>query len=68
MEERLDDAIHVLRNHAGGEIGSMPGPGHPGMPGHMMSSTHSNGLLGGSYMGHGNSSSSHVDSPHMVSL
>ena len=57
MEERLDDAIHVLRNHAEGQI--------PGMPGHMMqSSSHSNGILAGS-MGYG-MSSGHMDSQHMV--
>ncbi|KAL4216690.1 Transcription factor 4 [Mactra antiquata] len=61
MEERLDDAIHVLRNHAEGQM-----PGHPGMPGHMMPSSHSNGIMGnmggyGGMMSH----SSHVESPHM---
>lgn len=75
MEERLDDAIHVLRNHAGGEIPSMPGQGHPGMPSHMMSSSHSNGIMGGGGGGYseiigGGSSSGgggHVGSSHMVS-
>ena len=43
MEERLDDAIHVLRNHA--ESSQIFGPpGQPGMP-PMMSPTHSNGLM-----------------------
>ena len=61
MEERLDDAIHVLRNHAEGQM--------PGLPGHMMqqSSSHSNGILAGS-MGYGMSSGTgHIDSQHMVS-
>lgn len=44
MEERLDDAIHVLRNHAEGQM--------PGMPPHMIQSSHSNGILAGS-MGYG---------------
>jgi hypothetical protein len=48
MEERLDDAIHVLRHHAeAGEL--MPGvPGVPGMPPGMVPtpSQHSNGLAG----------------------
>ena len=49
MEERLDDAIHVLRHHA--EAGELM-PGVPGIPGMSMSpgmvpppSQHSNGLL-----------------------
>ncbi|KAL5020223.1 hypothetical protein ScPMuIL_003115, partial [Solemya velum] len=41
MEERLDDAIHVLRNHAGGEMTGMPPQHMPGMiphpNGHMSS-------------------------------
>ena len=58
MEERLDDAIHVLRNHAESSqiFGGPPGPGghpgpggpHGGPPGTMppmMSPSHSNGLL-----------------------
>jgi hypothetical protein len=61
MEERLDDAIHVLRNHAEGQM-----PAHSGMPGHMMSSSHSNGIMGNmgynNMIGHGG----HVESPHMV--
>ncbi|XP_060582964.1 transcription factor 12-like isoform X4 [Ruditapes philippinarum] len=60
MEERLDDAIHVLRNHAEGQM-----PAHSGMPGHMMSSSHSNGIMGNmgynNMIGHGG----HVESPHM---
>ena len=50
MEERLDDAIHVLRNHA--ESGQMLPPGHPaaGMPG-MMPGPHSNGFMPGSMVG-----------------
>ena len=49
MEERLDDAIHVLRNHAESSqiFGGPPGP--PGAPGGpmppMMSPPHSNGLM-----------------------
>ncbi|XP_052234646.1 transcription factor 4-like isoform X1 [Dreissena polymorpha] len=58
MGERLDDAIHVLRNHAEGQ---MPGiPGHPGMQSsHMLSGngggngSHSNGIVG-SMSGYGN--------------
>ncbi|XP_076438959.1 transcription factor 4-like isoform X2 [Babylonia areolata] len=48
MEERLDDAIHVLRNHAEGQMPGMPGlpPGHPGLPPAMMSAAHSNGIMG----------------------
>ncbi|XP_070178154.1 transcription factor 12-like [Littorina saxatilis] len=46
MEERLDDAIHVLRNHAEGSIPGMPGPPHPGLPPAMMPSAHSNGIMG----------------------
>ena len=47
MEERLDDAIHVLRNHAEHAPDQMPGmPGHPGMPG-IMPQAHSNGIMGG---------------------
>ena len=45
MEERLDDAIHVLRNHA-----EMPGHGVPGMAG-MMPPPHSNGLMPGAMTG-----------------
>lgn len=49
MEERLDDAIHVLRHHAeAGEL--MPGvPGVPNMPPGMVltPSQHSNGLVHG---------------------
>ncbi|XP_033725783.1 transcription factor 4-like isoform X3 [Pecten maximus] len=44
MEERIEDAIHVLRHHA-----EMPGmPGHPqGLPSTMMGSgSHSNGMMG----------------------
>ena len=65
MEERLDDAIHVLRNHAeAGHI--LPGHGVPGMPG--MMPPHSNGLMPGS-MGPGYPPMGmppHMDS-HMVS-
>ncbi len=43
MEERLDDAIHVLRNHA--ESSPHLPPGHPAMQGMMgPPPTHSNGL------------------------
>ncbi|XP_041355899.1 transcription factor 4-like isoform X1 [Gigantopelta aegis] len=46
MEERLDDAIHVLRNHAEHAPDQIPGmPGHPGLPG-MMPQGHSNGIMG----------------------
>ncbi len=67
MEERLDDAIHVLRNHA--EAGHILPPGHvvPGMPG--MMPPHSNGLMPGS-MGPGYSSMGmppHGIDSHMVS-
>ncbi|OWF44177.1 transcription factor 4-like isoform X2 [Mizuhopecten yessoensis] len=43
MEERIEDAIHVLRHHA-----EMPGmPGHQGLPSTMMGSgSHSNGMMG----------------------
>lgn len=44
MEDRIEDAIHVLRHHA-----EMPGmPGHPqGLPSNMMGSgSHSNGMMG----------------------
>ena len=45
MEERLDDAINVLRNHA-----ESPHPSfHPGLtsvPSHLAAQQHSNGLLG----------------------
>ena len=59
MEERLDDAIHVLRNHAEGQM--------PGLPPHMIPSSHSNGILAGS-MGYGGvMPSGHMDSQHMVS-
>ena len=53
MEERLDDAIHVLRNHAG----DTGGPGamgiHPGqsMPPGMMPGPHSNGFMPPGSMG-----------------
>ncbi|XP_053387726.1 transcription factor 12-like isoform X5 [Mercenaria mercenaria] len=65
MEERLDDAIHVLRNHAEGQMPGLPGQGHSGMPGHMMSSSHSNGIMGN--MGYNNmiGHSGHVESPHL---
>ena len=47
MEERLDDAIHVLRNHA--ESAPHPGqfpPGHPAaLQGMMPPPPHSNGLM-----------------------
>lgn len=44
MEERLDDAIHVLRNHAEGAPLALP-PGHlAGMP--IMHTAHSNGIMG----------------------
>ncbi|KAL8622316.1 hypothetical protein ACOMHN_043320 [Nucella lapillus] len=48
MEERLDDAIHVLRNHAEGQMPGMPGlpPGHPGLQSAMMPGAHSNGIMG----------------------
>ncbi|KAK7476871.1 hypothetical protein BaRGS_00031874 [Batillaria attramentaria] len=55
MEERLDldDAIHVLRNHAEGQpLPGMPGHrigpagSHPGLPPAMMPSSHSNGIMG----------------------
>ena len=61
MEARLDDAIHVLRNHAEGQIL----PGHPGMSG-MMHPTHSNGIMGnmGAYVSMG--MPTHMES-HMVS-
>lgn len=77
MEERLDDAIHVLRNHAEGQlpIPGMPGhpaapPGHPagphpGLPS-MMSSAHSNGIMG-SVAAYPPLMGSHLDS-HMVSI
>ena len=43
MEERLDDAIHVLRNHAeaGQPLGGMP----PLPPSAALPQPHSNGLL-----------------------
>lgn len=56
MEERLDDAIHVLRNHAEGQM--------PGIPPHLMQSSHSNGIMAGS-MGYGMPSGP-LDSQHMV--
>lgn len=67
MEERLDDAIHVLRNHAEGQqMPGLSGPGHSGMAGHMMPSSHSNGIMGNigynNMIGHG----SQVESPSMV--
>ncbi|XP_071098703.1 transcription factor 4-like isoform X5 [Haliotis cracherodii] len=51
MEERLDDAIHVLRNHAEHQPGM---PSHLGMPG-MMPPGQSNGIMGnmGGYPGMG---------------
>lgn len=55
MEERLDDAIHVLRNHAEGQM--------PGIPPHLMQSSHSNGIMAGS-MGYGMPSGP-LDSQHM---
>ena len=58
MEERLDDAIHVLRNHAEGQM--------PGMPPHMIQSSHSNGILAGS-MGYGGVLPSGPMDSHMVS-
>ncbi|XP_014662676.1 PREDICTED: transcription factor 12-like isoform X2 [Priapulus caudatus] len=70
MEERLDDAIHVLRNHAEGAPLSLP-PGHlPGMP--IMHTAHSNGIMGNMGGGPGYLSGvpsatlidSHMASPH----
>ena len=76
MEERLDDAIHVLRNHAEGQMPGMPGhpglpPGHPGaphpgLPPSMMSSAHSNGIMGSVPPYPPLVSGPHLDS-HMVS-
>ncbi|XP_050395651.1 transcription factor 4 isoform X3 [Patella vulgata] len=42
-EDRLEDAIHVLRNHAEGQLQGLQ---HPGLP-PMMPPTHSNGMMGG---------------------
>ncbi|XP_074661186.1 transcription factor 12-like isoform X3 [Tubulanus polymorphus] len=52
MEERLDDAIHVLRNHAEGQL--------PGLPGHLQGllPPHSNGLM--SYPSHMPNSAHHL--------
>ncbi|XP_064596094.1 transcription factor 12-like isoform X4 [Liolophura sinensis] len=66
MEERLDDAIHVLRNHAEGQ---MPGlPSHPTIPG--MMPPHSNGIMGNmsGYPGMGMPShlDSHLGGPHSL--
>lgn len=41
MEERLDDAINVLRNHAE----SVVGPGGVGGPGPSPALSHSNGIM-----------------------
>jgi len=46
MEERLDDAINVLRNHAESMIGPQAGAGAPGQgPGPSPSLSHSNGIM-----------------------
>ena len=77
MEERLDDAIHVLRHHA--EAPLLPGPmGQHGMGPAMMPPppSHSNGLMGPASMAPGHMAPSpyhmpmppsHIDSSHMVS-
>ena len=69
MEERLDDAIHVLRNHAEGQMPGMPGmpPGHSGLPPAMMPATHSNGIMGSVPPYPPLMSGPHMDS-HMVSI
>ncbi|KAL3886751.1 hypothetical protein ACJMK2_026725 [Sinanodonta woodiana] len=62
MEERLDDAIHVLRTHAEGQMPGMQGH-PPGLSG-MMQGPHSNGVMGNlGYPGMG-IPSSHIES-HM---
>ena len=66
MEERLDDAIHVLRNHAG-EGGVLP-PGHPMAA--MSGMLHSNGPMSGmgpGYPGMSMMPPGHPDM-HVVSL
>ena len=61
MEERLDDAIHVLRHHAEDpRMAGMVGPNQGGLP--MMHSSHSNGMSGmGNYGSMGGGMSSHID-------
>ena len=70
MEERLDDAIHVLRSHAEGQ---MPGlPPHPGAPHHlpgmppMLHSQHSTTMLDTMASYQSMAMAGHHDS-HMVS-
>ena len=44
MEERLDDAINVLRNHAESVVGAGGGPALPGT-GPSPALSHSNGIM-----------------------
>nr|CAD7446985.1 unnamed protein product [Timema bartmani] len=60
MEERLDDAINVLRNHAESQLRESQG-----LTLHGLQPSHSNGLLGPSYH-HPHTASGLVD-PHMTS-
>ncbi|GFS27889.1 transcription factor 4 [Elysia marginata] len=72
FEERLDldDAIHVLRNHAEGQPPLPPGhPGHPHPP--MMAGGGAHGVMGGAYPQHAPpmmvSGPPHLEGSHLVS-